>query len=421
LIQTKSVSRSGVETGTPPIRILFIIDSLLHVGGAELSLLRLTQNLPRDEFECRVLTFHAGDGGVFTQFNCPVEYWPVDSIFSLPAFRAIAGFRRLVRERKIDIVHTFFNTSDLWAGPIAKLAGAKILISGRRDMGILRRPRHDVAYRLMRGFFDQVQAVSEGVRQRTIQRDGVRQDRVITIHNGIEANVDIPPDDVERLRRFVGLEGNPFVITTVANLRVVKGIDTLVRAAAQVCQKTAGVRFLVAGSFGENAESQAYADRLKRMAHTLGVEREIQFLGPIGNVPALLQLSDLFVLPSRSEGLSNALLEALRAGLPCIATAVGGNPEVIVDGQTGYLIPPDDPQALAARIIELIAGSDLRARMGAASRDRVRQEFSIEKMTSNVSAAYRLALEAKRGGHRGLLRRLHVGDKPRLAQMSDGD
>ncbi len=385
--------RAGAEI--LPIRVLYIIDNLSLVGGAELCLLRLTQHLHRDQFECRVLTFHVGDRKLSDQFDCPVDYWPVDSIFSPSAFRMIRKLRRLIREQKIDIVHTFFNTSDLWAGPIAKLCGARILISARRDMGILRKFRHDLAYRLMRGFFDQVQTVSEGVRQWTIQRDGVRSDRVITIHNGIQTNVDISADEVERLRRLAGLETQPFVATAVANFRHVKGIDTLVRAVALVCHKAPNLRILVAGSFGANAEGRAYADGVRRLVDTLGVGRWIKFLGQVDDIPALLQLTDLFVLPSRSEGLSNALLEAMRAGLPCVATAVGGNPEVVLDRKTGYLIPPDDPEALAERILGLIADPALRARMGAASREHVLQEFSVEKMTAKVMAGYRQALVRK--------------------------
>jgi glycosyltransferase involved in cell wall biosynthesis/peptidoglycan/xylan/chitin deacetylase (PgdA/CDA1 family) len=396
MAQPSSISREPcVGAEKPPIRVLFIIDNLSLVGGAELCLLRLTQQLPRNQFECRVLTFHVGDGKLADQFDCPVDYWPVDSIFSSAAFRMIKKLRRLIREQKIDIVHTFFNTSDLWAGPIAKLFGARILISARRDMGILRRFRHDLAYRLMRGFFDQVQAVSEGVRQWTIKRDGVRSERVITIHNGIQTNVDVSAVEVERLRRLAALEPHTFVATAVANFRHVKGIDTLVRAVALVTRQAPNVKILVAGSFGANAEGQAYAESVRRLVDKLGVGQWITFLGQIDDVPALLQLTDLFVLPSRSEGLSNALLEAMRAGLPCIATAVGGNPEVVLDRKTGYLIPPDDPEALAECILGLIADPALRARMGAASRDHVLQEFSVEKMTSKVVAAYRQAMDVK--------------------------
>src|SRR5580692_7779071 len=116
MAQPSSISRELRAEERPPIRVLYIIDNLALIGGAELCLLRLTQQLPRDQFECRVLTFHVGNRKIVDQFDCPVDYWPVDSIFSSAALRVIKKLHRLIWEQKIDIVHTFFNTSDLWAG-----------------------------------------------------------------------------------------------------------------------------------------------------------------------------------------------------------------------------------------------------------------------------------------------------------------
>ena len=175
---------------TRKIRILYIIDSLSNVGGAELCLLRLTKHLPKDQFECRVLTFYSrpGHDSLLRQFTCPVDHWQVNNIYDRNAFAVARRLARLVRDEKFDIVHTFFQTSDLWAGTIAKMSGARILISSRRDMGILRELKHKIGYRLSRGMVDQIQTVSESVRRWTIENDGVDPARTVTIHNGIDTN-----------------------------------------------------------------------------------------------------------------------------------------------------------------------------------------------------------------------------------------
>src|SRR5258706_13738493 len=136
-----------------PLRILYIIDSLMGPGGAELSLLRLVLYLRRYDYHCRIVTFHINPAASLfvEQFPCPVEHWQLNNVYDRTAMRVALRLRRLVPEDQIDVVHTFFQTSDLWAGPIAKMIVAKILISSRRDMGILRKRKPHIGYRLLKG------------------------------------------------------------------------------------------------------------------------------------------------------------------------------------------------------------------------------------------------------------------------------
>lgn len=392
LIQPDLPPSTSREGGSRPLRILFIIDSL-SLGGAELCLIRLTHHLPRDQFQCRVLTFHStpDSAPMLDAFDCPVDHWPLNNIWDSAALGSSIRLFRLIRREKIDIVHTFFQTSDLWAGPIAKLAGVKALISSRRDMGFLRRPKHHVAYRLLHRIFDQVQAVSEGVRRWTIKTDGIDPERVVTIHNGIDTNLSASAREVAQLRESLQIGPERLVITTVANLRHVKGIDVLVRAAALVSKQFPECFFVVAGD-DSHPSRRGYVDEINALAKSLGIEHSLRFIGQSNQVPALLSLSDVFVLPSRTEGLSNALLEGMLFGLPCVATSVGGNPEVVIDNQTGYLVPPDDPGAMADRILKLAQDPELRQRLGRASRARIEQDFTVAEMTSRVAGAYRRAL-----------------------------
>jgi glycosyltransferase involved in cell wall biosynthesis len=362
-------------------RVLFIVDSVWGGGGAETSLLRLIRSLPADRYECRVLTFHSDELAkpFLAQFPCPVDHWQMVSLHHPSTLRLSWRLSRLVRDQKIDIVHTFFPVSDLWAGPIAKLNGARMLISSRRDMGILRKRWHGPLYRLLNGFYDEVHAVSEQVRRYTIETDGLDPTRIRTVYNGV--------DDDYGQGSPSNLSARPMV-TTVAHVRRVKGIDVFLRAAAQVHRACPEARFRVAGVFGTNAEQVSYKNEVLELQSALGLEEHVQFLGMCSDIPAVLKASDVFVLPSRSEGFSNALLEAMMCALPCVATSVGGNAELVVDGETGFLVPPEDPREMAARIVELLRDAPRRIAIGAQGRQRTLAKFTSSVMTAGVMASY---------------------------------
>lgn len=381
-----------------PIRVLYVIDTLWEVGGAEGCLLRMTKHLPRDQFACSVLTFYTGESSakLIEQFDCPVYHWPLDKMYGRRALAVAKRLYRFVRDEKIDIVHTFFQASDLWAGPIAKLAGAKVHISSRRDMGVLRQRKHHIGYRVLRRFIDQIHAVSEGVRRYTVQADGADPARVLTIYNGVDLGSPVSEEALEKARALYDLPPGSPVILVTANLRPVKGIDILVRAAATVAREIPDVRILVAGSFG-GAKEKPYVEELLRLSESLGVSRSVRFLGQSPHIAELLSLSEIYVSPSRSEGFSNALLEAMRAGLPCVATAVGGNVEAVADGETGFIVPSEDPDELAARILVLLRDPQLRRTMGEAGRERFLHCFTSATMVTKIVAAYQEVLSQKGG------------------------
>ncbi len=374
-----------------PVRVLFLIDSIWGAGGAETSLLRLVERLPALGYQCRVITFHADEvsKSFLARFPCPVEVWPLKSLRHWSALRLLNRLRRLVHQEKFDIVHTFFPASDLLFGPAAKFSGARVLISGRRDMGIVRQSWHRTAYRLMHRIYDQVQTVSESVRRYAIEADRLDPERVVTIHNGVDTRMAVDAtENLDSLRQELGcVPGNP-VVTMVANIRRIKGIDVFLRAAALVKQRFPDAIFLIAGVFGTNAEHIAYKEEVLALRKTLGLEREVRFLGASAQVSRLLALSDVFALPSHSEGFSNALLEAMACGIPPVASAVGGNPEVVEDGVNGFLVATGDAAAAADRIVTLLGDSELRKRLGAAARRRIADRFTVEVMVMEVAAAY---------------------------------
>lgn len=360
-----------------PRQVLYIIDRLNHrFGGAEGALERLSRLLPRERYRPSIICFSAGDE-VHATFCCPVQVLPLNSLCSRAAVTHALWLHRYLRTTHTDIVHTFFPASDIWGALVAHLSGVPVILSSRRDMGILRTSRHRVAYRIVNSIFDKVQAVSDKVRDACVSADGLPADKVVTIRNGIDLDV-IDTTPASSARAFLGISGSAPVVVTVANFRSVKGLDVLVRAAALVRQQVPECVFLVIGFH----QDEDCVQQFFRLVAELQLERNVVAPGLRTDVVSLLKSADVFCLPSRSEGMPNALLEAMACGLPCVATAVGGTPEVISDGENGYLVPSERPDLLAGRILHLLKHPEIARQIGHAARRRIETRFTAEAMTS---------------------------------------
>src|SRR6185503_12747100 len=365
-------------------RVLFLIDRLHSIeGGAEGAVHKLCRFLPAHGFQCSVATFWAGEG-VERQFPCPVHLFPIGRTYDWTALRNARTFAHLLRSEQVKIVHTFFPASDLWGGFVARLSGCPILVSSRRDMGILRLRKHELPYRLVNRLFDQVQAVSEKVREFCILQDHFPPDRVATVYNGVD--LDAIDDAVPAGRSELVADSNAPVVVTVANMRFVKGIDVLVNAAARVRERIPEAILVVIGGA---LEEPSCAERVNAAVVQLGLAQNFKFLGTRTDVASLLKSSEVFCLPSRSEGMSNALLEAMACGLPCVATDVGGNAEVVTEGGSGFLVPNEDADALAARIVTLLQDRQRAQRMGQEGRRLVESKFTVRHMIERLTFLYR--------------------------------
>jgi glycosyltransferase involved in cell wall biosynthesis len=186
----------------------------------------------------------------------------------------------------------------------------------------------------------------------------------------------------ERTRSTLGIGQEKLVFVVVANLIPYKGHDDLVAAFARIADRLPDWVCLCAGGGAKRAE--ALAER----AQAAGLGLRVRFLGPRDDVPDLLAAADLAILPSHEEGFPNAAIEAMAAGLPLIATRVGGIPEAVVDGLTGVLVSPHEPDALAGAILRLATSPETRSAMGAAGRVRAREEFGLEKCVGRYATLY---------------------------------
>jgi glycosyltransferase involved in cell wall biosynthesis len=195
-----------------------------------------------------------------------------------------------------------------------------------------------------------------------------------------------------RLRDEFSLSRECTVIGTVGNVNPVKGHEYLIRAAAHIDGATEGNIFVpIAGSILESRSN--YHERLEELRFELGVEDEVQFLGRLSDIPEFLSQIDVFVLPSVSEACPMAVLEAMAMETPIVATEVGGIPEQIQDGESGWLVPSKDPEALADAVVEAIESRDEAARRAENARQRVLTTFSLERCVENHRRVYHQALK----------------------------
>ena len=361
-------------------RVLFVVDQLHKtLGGGERIILKVAALLPRYGYRPSVLTFLAHpDSPALQSPPCPIYLLPLSSTYNLTALRGAFELQRFLRREKIRIVQTFFESSDIWAGFVTRTMSNARLIWSRRDMGILRTRKHEIAYRLMGWAPDAVFAVSEQVRRHSIDVDRIDPRRVLTIYNGLDLS---EWNTTPKSAKAAG----EFLITTLGNIRRVKGHDVFIRAAAEVIRQFPAAAFSIGG---EVLEADYFAE-LQSLIGELKLSSHFRFDGGITDLRQHLDAADIFVLPSRSEGFSNAIVEAMAASLPVVATNVGGNAEAVQDGVSGFIVPAEDHGALSVAILRLLADPMKAQAMGAAGKKIAAEKFTTEAMMNAIVATYR--------------------------------
>jgi glycosyltransferase involved in cell wall biosynthesis len=366
--------------------VLLIVDQFPEtLGGGERIALKLAELLPQFGYRASILTFSIHPKNTALEHSkSPIYLLPLKRTYDLQALRAAIGLKRFLVSQNIQIVQTFFESSDLWGGLVTKMMSKAKLIWSRRDMGILRANKHNIAYRLMATAPDAVFAVSEQVRQYCINVDHIDADRVLTIYNGLEmssrASIHDRPRSTDRL-----------IVTTVGNIRRVKGHDVFIKSAALLIGRFPNVQFSVVGAVLE----ADYFKELQNIISDLNLADHFHFVGELVNSNTYMENADIFVLPSHSEGFSNAIIEAMAASLPVVATNVGGNAEAVIDGVSGFIVPKDDPIELSVAISKLLSNPALRKTMGEAGHAIVTEKFTVEAMMKKITHSYeRLLLRA---------------------------
>lgn len=291
--------------------------------------------------------------------------------------RNLLFLNRYVSEYEPDVVHTFFFWPIIYGRLLRLFGRISALVENREDEGFSWR-RHDYALlRLTSSWADRIVCVSEAVRGVVLRRESVDRRNTVVIHNGVE-RLERAESDVSRTKSELGVGADDLIVGMVANMnRAVKGVAYFLDMIPLVLEAVPGARFLMLGRGKLEAMLQARAAEL-------GVEARVIFAGYKVDIDRYYAVMDVSVLTSLSEGLSITVLESMRHGLPVVVTNVGGNPEIVVDGESGFLVPPRDVRVLADRVVKLLKDPVLRQRLGSAGRRRVERDFAI----ANIAAAY---------------------------------
>lgn len=366
------------------IRILQLC-STSDLGGAERMVLNLASALPADEIETHIGAL-VGTGALMAEAQSA----------GLPAvhfrFRHaadVSGIRRLkayCKEHKIDIVQTHGLRADGVARWAARLAGVRVIISTLHSVDPWRRWPHVLLDRLTAPLVTQFVAVCDAARQASVRREKLDPSRCVVVPIGVPERT-IPREHRDAIRAELGLTDDDFpVVGVLANLRDMKGHRTIIQALPALRQVCPQVRFLFAGRDDSNGE-------IARLAHETGVDDAIRFLGFVEEPSRLFAAMDILLLASQWEGFPVSILEAMQAGVPVIATSVGGIPEMIRDGQDGLLIPPASPEAITTAVSLLSRDFALRATLVKSADARYRSEFTLDQMSRKMTHLYRLLYE----------------------------
>ena len=386
-----------------PDRRLLVVTESLGVGGTESHLIR---TLPRlVDHGWSVVTFCLTERGERAE---QMEAAGVEVVASPRLAKRKGSFLRypahitlatnklywLMRRWRPHIAHFYLPGPYLIGANAAAAARVPIKVMSRRSLSDYQQ-NWPMAARMERRLHTKMDAIIGNSRAvvRQLVEEGIPEAKVRLIYNGIEALRSLP--DRSDARRALGLDEDALVGVVVANLIHYKGHRELVRGLSHVEPELSSPwRILFAGrDHGLRAELEA-------LAAARGISHRIQFLGEYSDVPLLLAAADFGLLTSREEGFSNVILEGMSAGLAMIVTDVGGNAEAVIDSETGFVVPPRNPQAIGEAMLRLAHDPALRKRLGAAARKRVEEKFSIDQCVKAHAELYQDLLDRSEGARR---------------------
>jgi glycosyltransferase involved in cell wall biosynthesis len=369
---------------------MYVVDHL-KIGGAQTHLVQVLSRLDRDRFVPMVCALKA-DGelrGVLEGMGVPVFDGGLGrTLMGWGGARVLLRLAGLLRRERVDVAHSYLFHPNVLAPIAGRLAGVRAAVVSKRSLDRYPSPIRRYACRVGNALADRITVNAEAIGRFVRSEEGCRAEKMVLIPNGVSDDTLNASFDGRRKRAELGLAPDGHVVGAVSRLAWKKGIRYLLEAAPQVLESVPDASFVIAGDgpLREELEAQAGA---------LGIRDRVVFLGSRRDGLELLSAFDVFVLPSVIEGMSNALLEAMAMGLPVVATGVGGNMEVVADGRTGFLVPPGDPDPMAAAIVKLLHAPEMGREMGAAGRRLVRENYRVDVMVRRIEGLYETLLARK--------------------------
>lgn len=363
------------------INILYIINSLAY-GGTERQLIQLVTNLDKSQFQPYVAALYPPTTSLQRSETVSIQL-SFRSFTDKKIAQTVLRLHGFIREHGIDIVQTFFQDPHL-LGAIMKCFLPIKLIGSFRDMGFWRTLSGTAKIRLTDFLYDGYIGNSEAVKLYSSRSFGIRPKKIKCIYNGFSFD-DSAWDTPTALSGLL----KPKVVGIVANLnRKVKRVEDFVAMASLVYSKMQDVRFVVLGN-GHMKES------LIEHARELGLAKAMSFLGSVQDPLRYIAGFAVGVLTSESEGFSNAVIEYMACGVPVVATDVGGNPELIVSGENGYLVPVGAPSLMAEKVLFLLENPSYAREIGLANREKVTRNYTVDRMVIQHQEYYRYILSGR--------------------------
>jgi len=370
-------------TVPPPARILWIIDSMAAEAGTEHQIFQLGSRLDCNLFDVKVATLESSSRDAHVAKSLKLVRFPLGRLWSPAGLLQLLRIAAYICRHRIQVVHGFTFKSSVVAALAGILSRAPVVLTSRRNLGYYYTPRILSIVKRLNNHVTRVVANSEAAKNVAIKHENIQSSKVDVLYNGVDFNrFQAPASDAGS----VPLPAGKRLIGAVANYRSIKDLPLFLRAAVIVAREVPDTAFLLIGAGAAQSD-------LEKLAAKLGIADHVIFTGGKGSVAWYLQHMQVGCLSSVSEGFSNSILEYMAAGLPVVATDVGGNREAVVDGETGYLVTDRDAKSFAAPIIRLLNDETLRLRLGQNGQELCRQRFLLESAVSTLERYYHALIE----------------------------
>lgn len=343
-----------------------------EIGGTETMILRFLDKVDQQKFVVYVGAFFPG-GEFLEEAKTRGAHSKLFKITNaLDIFTAFIKLSRYLKKNKIDIIHLYGFWTNIGGRIAAKLARTPIIICGQRTEDNWRKPFHSWLDRLTMRWVNLYISVFHKGKELLISRDQIPECKIVVIHNGI---------DINWANQFERNKKNFPIIGMVAAFNQFKAQEALIHAAHKILEKFPLAEFILVGC-GKTEK------KISELINNLGLNAQFKMPGFVRDIRPILGQLDVFTLTTHSEGLPVSVLEAMSMGIPVVASNVGGIPELIEDGKTGVLIESNNSEKLSSAIIEILENPDKAKQMGAAAKEQVRRNFTIEKMIGQLTAVY---------------------------------
>lgn len=388
MVSSNEFSEKG--QGARLIKVLHII-ATLQVGGAERQLLSLLSGIDRNRFEPIVVALTRG-GFLEDSFrNLGIPMYVLHKKHKLD-FSVLPKLVSVVKEHKPQVLHSWMFTANTWGRLTTFFARVPVVLTAERNVDDWKTAPFIIMDRILASRTTRFIANSNTVKEFLVKRIGLPVGKIEVIYNGVETDISqleeaVGLSEISGKRESLGIEPDDIVVGDLCRMDAKNGVLDFVLIANEILRKEKRLKFLLIGGAKSKVESE-YEAKVKALVSKLAIEDKFIFFGFSGNPLRDLRMIDILLHPSIREGMSNSIMEAMLLGIPVVATTVGGTPELVRNGLDGYLISPNDHQGASEIVVRLAFDREKRRELGGSASERVKSEFSREKMIRNYMRLY---------------------------------